>query len=167
MRTIVIGVTGSIAAYKACELVRQFVKNGDSVHVVMTAHAAEFVTPLTFRTLSRNPVPSALFGASDEWQPGHISLAELADVMVVAPATANIIAKMAHGIADRGGAGDEHGHVRESRNAGQHGASQRARRGVRGAGRGRACVRHERSGAHGRAQEHIRFRITAVAPFYT
>lgn len=100
MRTIVIGVTGSIAAYKACELVRQFVKNGDSVHVVMTAHAAEFVTPLTFRTLSRNPVPSALFGASDEWQPGHISLAELADVMVVAPATANIIAKMAHGIAD-------------------------------------------------------------------
>ena len=67
MRTIVIGVTGSIAAYKACELVRQFVKNGDSVHVVMTAHAAEFVTPLTFRTLSRNPVPSALFGASDEW----------------------------------------------------------------------------------------------------
>ena len=100
MRTIVIGVTGSIAAYKACELVRLFVKNGDSVHVVMTEHATEFVTPLTFRTLSRHPVPSALFGAADEWQPGHISLAALADVVVVAPATANIIAKMAHGIAD-------------------------------------------------------------------
>jgi phosphopantothenoylcysteine decarboxylase/phosphopantothenate--cysteine ligase len=100
MRTIVIGVTGSIAAYKTCELVRRFVKNGDDVHVVMTAHAAEFVTPLTFRTLSRNPVPSALFGPAEEWRPGHILLAERADVVVVAPATANIIAKMAHGIAD-------------------------------------------------------------------
>ena len=100
MRTILVGVTGSIAAYKACELVRLFVKNGDEVHVVMTDHAKEFVTPLTFRTLSRNPVPSALFGPADEWKPGHISLAELADVVVVAPATANIIAKMAHGIAD-------------------------------------------------------------------
>ncbi len=100
MRKVVIGVTGSIAAYKACELVRLFVKNGDDVHVVMTAHATEFVTPLTFRTLSRNPVPSALFGPADEWKPGHISLAEAADLVVVAPATANIVAKMAHGIAD-------------------------------------------------------------------
>ena len=92
MRKVVIGVTGSIAAYKACELVRLFVKNGDDVHVVMTAHATEFVTPLTFRTLSRNPVPSALFGPADEWKPGHISLAEAADLVVVAPATANIVA---------------------------------------------------------------------------
>lgn len=99
-RTVLVGVTGSIAAYKACELVRLFVKNGDDVHVVMTEHAKEFVTPITFRTLSRNPVPSALFGPSDEWRPGHISLAEAADVAVVAPATANMIAKMAHGIAD-------------------------------------------------------------------
>ena len=100
MKTVVLGVTGSIAAYKACELVRLFVKGGDDVHVVMTAHATEFVTPLTFRTLSRNPVPTALFGPADEWRPGHISLAEAADLVVVAPATANILAKMAHGIAD-------------------------------------------------------------------
>ena len=99
-RTIVLGVTGSIAAYKACELVRLFVKNGDDVRVVMTDHAKEFVTPLTFRTLSRNPVENAMFADPLEWKPGHISLAEAADVLVIAPATANIIAKMANGIAD-------------------------------------------------------------------
>ena len=99
-RTIVLGVTGSIAAYKACELVRLFVKNGDDVRVVMTDHAKEFVTPLTFRTLSRNPVESDMFADPLDWKPGHISLAEAADVLVVAPATANIIAKMANGIAD-------------------------------------------------------------------
>ena len=99
-RTVVVGVTGSIAAYKACELVRLFVKNGDDVHVVMTDHAKAFVTPLTFQTLSRNPVQSALFDRPDDWRPGHISLAEAADLVVVAPATANTIAKMAHGIAD-------------------------------------------------------------------
>ena len=99
-RTIVLGVTGSIAAYKACELVRLFVKNGDDVHVVMTDHAKEFVTPLTFRTLSRNPVENAMFADPLEWKPGHISLADAANVLVVAPATANIIAKMANGIAD-------------------------------------------------------------------
>ena len=99
-RTIVLGVTGSIAAYKACELVRLFVKNGDDVRVVMTDHAKEFVTPLTFRTLSRNPVENAMFADPLEWKPGHISLAEAADVLVIAPATANVIAKMANGIAD-------------------------------------------------------------------
>ena len=99
-RTIVLGVTGSIAAYKACELVRLFVKNGDDVRVVMTDHAKEFVTPLTFRTLSRNPVENAMFADPLEWKPGHISLADAADVLVVAPATANIIAKMPNGIAD-------------------------------------------------------------------
>ncbi len=99
-RTIVLGVTGSIAAYKACELVRLYVKNGDDVHVIMTEHAKEFVTPLTFRTLSRNPVESAMFADPLDWKPEHVSLAEAADVLVVAPATANILAKMAHGIAD-------------------------------------------------------------------
>jgi len=99
-RTIVLGVTGSIAAYKACELTRLFVKNGDDVHVIMTDHAKEFVTPLTFRTLSRNPVQNDMFADPLEWKPGHISLAEAADVLVIAPATANIIAKMANGIAD-------------------------------------------------------------------
>lgn len=99
-KTVVLGVTGSIAAYKACELVRLLVKAGDDVRVVMTDHAKEFVTPLTFRTLSRNPVESAMFDDPPEWKPGHISLAEAADVLVIAPATANILAKMANGIAD-------------------------------------------------------------------
>ncbi len=99
-KKIALGVTGSIAAYKACELVRLFVKNGDDVHVIMTDHAKEFVTPLTFRTLSRNPVQSEMFADPLGWKPGHISLAEAADALVIAPATANIIAKMANGIAD-------------------------------------------------------------------
>ena len=97
---VVLGVTGSIAAYKACELVRLLVKRGDDVHVVMTEHARAFVTPLTFQTLSRNPVECNLFEDPQDWKPEHISLAAAADLVVVAPATANIIAKMAHGIAD-------------------------------------------------------------------
>lgn len=96
---IVLGVTGSIAAYKACGLVRLFVRNGDDVRVVMTSAACEFVTPLTFRTLSRNPVGVGQFDPPEAWKPEHIAYAE-ADAVVVAPATANIIAKMAHGIAD-------------------------------------------------------------------
>ena len=97
---VVVGVTGSIAAYKACELVRVLVKRGDEVHVVMTEHARAFVTPLTFQTLSRNPVECNLFEDPQDWKPEHISLAAAADLAVVAPATANILAKMAHGIAD-------------------------------------------------------------------
>jgi phosphopantothenoylcysteine decarboxylase/phosphopantothenate--cysteine ligase len=96
---IVLGVTGSIAAYKACELVRLFAKGGDDVRVVMTAAAREFVAPLTFQTLSRNPVGIDQFALPAEWRPEHIAYAE-ADAVVVAPATANTIAKMAHGIAD-------------------------------------------------------------------
>ncbi len=99
-RKVIIGVTGSIAAYKAAELLRLFVKNGDDVRVVMTPAACEFVRPLTFQTLSRNPVAVDQFAQPVEWKPGHISLAEWADLAIVAPATANTIAKMAHGIAD-------------------------------------------------------------------
>ena len=99
-RKAVIGVTGSIAAYKACELVRLFVKAGWDVQVAMTEHAKEFVTPLTFRTLSKNPVQCDMFADPLSWKPEHISLADAADVLVIAPATANVIAKMAHGIAD-------------------------------------------------------------------
>ena len=76
---IVIGVTGSIAAYKACELVRCFVKAGDEVRVVMTEAATKFVTPLTFQTLSRNPVGVDPFALPAEWKPEHISLADAAD----------------------------------------------------------------------------------------
>ena len=100
MRKILLGVTGSIAAYKACELVRLFVKNGDEVMVVMTKAATEFVTPLTFQTLSRNPVFVDQFAPPVSWKPEHISLAEAADLVVVAPATANMIAKMRFGLAD-------------------------------------------------------------------
>ena len=96
---ITLGITGSIAAYKACELVRSFVKAGDEVRVVMTEAATKFVTPLTFQTLSRNPVGVDPFALPEEWKPEHISLAA-ADAVIVAPATANVLAKMAHGLAD-------------------------------------------------------------------
>ncbi len=99
-RKILLGVTGSIAAYKAAELVRLFVKNGDEVKVVMTKAATEFVAPLTFRTLSKNPVGVEEFAPPESWVPAHISLAEWADLAVVAPATANTIAKIRHGLAD-------------------------------------------------------------------
>ena len=99
-RKILLGVTGSIAAYKAVELVRLFVKNGDTVNVIMTPAACEFVKPLTFQTLSRNPVYVDQFAPPVSWKPEHISLAEAADLVVVAPATANIIAKMRYGLAD-------------------------------------------------------------------
>jgi phosphopantothenoylcysteine decarboxylase/phosphopantothenate--cysteine ligase len=99
-RKILLGVTGSIAAYKAAELVRLFVKDGDEVRVVMTSAACEFVSPLTFQTLSRNPVAVDQFAAPAEWRPEHVSLAEWADIVVVAPATANTIAKMRYGLAD-------------------------------------------------------------------
>jgi phosphopantothenoylcysteine decarboxylase / phosphopantothenate---cysteine ligase len=97
---IVLGVSGSIAAYKAAELVRLMVRAGWGVQVVMTAAAARFVTPLTFRTLSRRPVVLDAFEDPEEWVPGHISLAERAAVFVVAPCTANVLAKLAHGLAD-------------------------------------------------------------------
>jgi phosphopantothenoylcysteine decarboxylase/phosphopantothenate--cysteine ligase len=100
MSTVVLGVTGSIAAYKACELTRLLVKDSREVLVVMTEAAAKFVTPLTFRTLSKNPVEMDMFELAGSWMPGHISLADRADLLVVAPCTANVIAKMANGLAD-------------------------------------------------------------------
>ena len=100
MRKIVLGVTGSIAAYKAAELTRLFVTNGDDVTVIMTEAAKEFVAPLTFQTLSKNPVYSDQFAPPVSWKPEHISLADSADLFVIAPATANTIAKLRYGIAD-------------------------------------------------------------------
>ena len=99
-RRIVLGVTGGIAAYKAAELVRELVRRGAKVRVVMTDHACKFVTPLTFETLSGNPVATELFWVPGEFEIGHIALAEFAELVVIAPATANIIGKMAAGIAD-------------------------------------------------------------------
>ena len=97
---IVLGVTGSIAAYKAAELVRLMIKAGWGVSVIMTRGATRFVGALTFQTLSRRPVTVDLFEEPAEWVPGHISIADRASVMVVAPCTANVIAKFAHGLAD-------------------------------------------------------------------
>lgn len=97
---ILLCVTGSIAVYKAAELVRLFVKGGDEVRVAMTPAACEFVRPLTFQTLSQNQVYVKQFAAPEQWRPEHISLATWADVVLVAPTTANTIAKMRCGIAD-------------------------------------------------------------------
>src|SRR6266498_1931450 len=97
---IVLGVTGSIAAYKAVDLASFLSKQGCDVHVVMTADALHFVAPLPFKTLSRHPVVTDLYDEEEGWKPTHIYLADEADLLLIAPATANIIAKLAHGIAD-------------------------------------------------------------------
>ena len=99
-KTIVLGVTGSIAAYKSADLVSRLKKRGHEVHVVMTKDAQEFITPLTLQVLSRQPVTGSLYDEKQSWHPGHIELADKADLLVVAPATANVIARFAHGIAD-------------------------------------------------------------------
>ncbi len=100
MSTIVLGITGGIAAYKTPELVRLLVKEKHAVHVVMTKSAENFVTPLTLQILSKNPVHTELFDLTQEQNIGHIQLADTADVVLVAPATANVMAKVAHGICD-------------------------------------------------------------------
>jgi phosphopantothenoylcysteine decarboxylase/phosphopantothenate--cysteine ligase len=99
-KTIVLGVSGGIASYKAVELTRLLVKEGFRVQVVMTRGAMEFVTPLTFQTLSGRPVASETFNLTQESEIGHINVADSADLFVIAPATANIIGKIAAGIAD-------------------------------------------------------------------
>jgi phosphopantothenoylcysteine decarboxylase/phosphopantothenate--cysteine ligase len=97
---IVLGVTGSIAAHKAAEIASRLAKLGADVHVVMTADAQRFITPLPFKTLSRNPVVTDLYDEQDGWKPMHIKLADEAGLLLIAPATANVIAKLAHGLAD-------------------------------------------------------------------
>ena len=99
-KCVILGVTGGIAAYKAAELLRLLVKSGAETHVVMTRSAQEFVTPLTFQTLSGHPVHTELFSLIQEQEIGHISLADRADLILVAPATANLIGKVANGVAD-------------------------------------------------------------------
>jgi phosphopantothenoylcysteine decarboxylase len=99
-KKVVLGVTGSIAACKAADLASQLTKAGCDVHVVMTASALKFITPLPLKTLSRNPVLTDLFDEDDEWKPAHIKLADEADLLLIAPATAHVLAKLAHGLAD-------------------------------------------------------------------
>jgi phosphopantothenoylcysteine decarboxylase / phosphopantothenate---cysteine ligase len=99
-KTIVVGVSGGIAAYKAAELVRLLVTRGACVRVMMTRNATEFITPLTLQTLSLNPVATETFSLTQESEIGHIRLADSADAIVIAPATANLLAKTAAGIGD-------------------------------------------------------------------
>jgi phosphopantothenoylcysteine synthetase/decarboxylase len=99
-KKIILGVTGSIAAHKAADLASLLTKAKATVRVVMTADAQKFITPLPFKTLTRNPVVTDLYDEDEGWKPTHIELADAADVLVIAPATANVIAKLAHGLAD-------------------------------------------------------------------
>src|SRR5207344_2452621 len=99
-RRILVGLSGGIACYKACELVRLLVREGARVQVVMTAGAREFVAPLTLQALSGNPVATETFSLTQESEIGHIRLADTADLILIAPASADVIGKIAHGIAD-------------------------------------------------------------------
>lgn len=99
-RTILLGVSGGIAAYKAADLASKLTGAGYTVHTMMTAAACELITPKTFEAVTGNAVHTSLWSAPDEFKIGHINLADMADIVVVAPATANIIAKAAGGICD-------------------------------------------------------------------
>jgi phosphopantothenoylcysteine decarboxylase len=99
-KIVVLGVTGSIAAHRAVDLASLLVKAGCAVHVVMTADAQRFVTALPFKTLSRHPVITDLYDVQEGWKPAHIELADSADMLLIAPATANSLARLAHGLAD-------------------------------------------------------------------
>ena len=99
-KNLLLAVTGGISAYKSCEILRLFKKEGINVYVIMTENATKFVTPLTFKVLSENPVFIDMFSENKEFSLPHISLSKICKVMLIAPATANIIAKIANGIAD-------------------------------------------------------------------
>lgn len=99
-KNIILGVTGSIAAHKAADLASRLTQQKCNVSVVMTADAQRFITALPFKTLSRNPVITDLYDEEEGWKPAHIRLADEADLLLIAPATANVIAKLAHGQAN-------------------------------------------------------------------
>ena len=99
-RKIILGVTGGIAIHKSLDLVSQLVKHGISVHVVMTENATRLIQPLQFQVISRNPVLLDLFDTGTDWKPPHIDISDRADLLAIVPATANVIGKMANGIAD-------------------------------------------------------------------
>lgn len=99
-KSVILGVTGSIAAFKAADVASQLTKRGRAVRVVMTAEARQFITPLTLQVLSKHPVVTDLFDEKEGWQPGHIELADHADLLLIAPATAQVIAELAWGFAN-------------------------------------------------------------------
>ena len=98
-KNIVLGVPGSIAAHRAADLSRWLTKQKCEVHVVMTADAQRFITSLPFKTLTRHPVITDLYDEEEGWKPAHVRLADEADLLLIAPATANVIARLAHGLA--------------------------------------------------------------------
>jgi len=98
--TIILGITGSIAAYKACELINIFNKDGFNIQAILTKEAIEFITPLTIQTLSGNKALQDIFELPAKWNPVHTSLADQADLILIAPASANLIGKLANGICD-------------------------------------------------------------------
>lgn len=100
MPFVILGVTGSIAAYKAVDVASHLVKRGVEVHAVLTSDAQRFITSLPFKTVSRNPVICDLYDEEEGWKPAHVRLADDADLLLIAPATANCIAKLAHGLSD-------------------------------------------------------------------
>lgn len=100
MKRVLLGITGSIAAYKAADIASLLVKQGCSVTCVMTREAEQFITPLTLQVLSKQPVVTDLFDEKESWRPTHIQLADSADLLLIAPATANVLASMAHGFAN-------------------------------------------------------------------
>lgn len=99
-KNILIGITGGIAVYKICSLVNILIKEGANVKVIMTKAATNFVGPITFQSLTKNPVYSDMFKIINQEEVEHISLAKWADLMLIAPATANTISKISHGVAD-------------------------------------------------------------------
>ncbi len=100
MATILLGITGSIAAYKAADITSRLVKASHDVHVLMTPAATKFIAPLTLQTLSRHPVVTSVFDEQEGWCPNHIELADRANLLLVAPATADSIARLSLGLAD-------------------------------------------------------------------
>lgn len=99
-KTIILGVCGGIAAYKSCDIASMLRRSGADVHAVMTENAKQFITPLSLQTITRNPAHCEQFGPNGEWKPEHIELAQRADLILIAPATADMIAKLANGICD-------------------------------------------------------------------
>jgi hypothetical protein len=159
---VLLGVSGGIAAYKACELVRRLREHDVEVRVVLTANAERFVGALTFQALSGQPVRNSLWDAAAEAAMGHIELARWADVVLVAPASANTLARLAHGLADdllgtlclasdrppAAGTGNEPLDVGAPGDAGQFGFAAGARRADSGSGQRRAGLWRGRHGAH-------------------
>ena len=99
-KTILLGITGGIAAYTACDIASALRRSGADVHAILTTNAKEFITPLSLQTITRNPAHCEQYGQSAQWRPEHIDLAKKADLILIAPATADVIAKLAHGLCD-------------------------------------------------------------------